>query len=208
MLFRSGTTAVTAGQSVRALVDAPGQTAANWDILDVAGFVNPPETTNNKVTSKADFISNGTSIVKYPSILAVKEYIDENVTLQSVIDNDNSLVDNINTQGTGAGAGMGTVTDVNAFGGNAAAGNTGSSVNALGNNSANANTGDFVNANGFEAAQNNTGTNVNADGRNAADGNTGTNVNAQGLQSAFSNTGDNVNANGFHALKKIGRAHV
>ena len=219
-----GTTAVTAGQSVRALSDAPGQTAANWNILNVAGFTNPPETTNNKVTSKADFISNGSSIVKYPSILAVKQYIDEDVTLQSVIDNSNNLVDGLNLQGTGAGAGMGAVTDVNAFGQGAGGGNTASNGNFFGNGAGNANTGDNVNAfgqnaginntgsqvNGFgdSAAYDNTGDHVNGYGTNAANNNSGNFINSFGQNAGYDNQGNNVNAFGVEAAKTNQNDHL
>ena len=167
-----GTTAVTTGQSVRALVDAPGQTATNWDILDVAGWTVAPEDSANKVISKAQFIADGASIVKYPSIKAVKDYIDTEVTLQDVINNSTALVDEVNTQGTGAGSGMAPgVISVNAFGNFAASSNTGDNVNAFGSACAQDNTGDHVNAMGLNAANLNTGNNVVGIGNGAADSN-------------------------------------
>lgn len=197
-----GTTAVTTGQSVRALIDAPGQTAANWDILDVAGWTVAPEDSANKVTSKAAFISNGASIVRYPSVKAVKDYIDQNVTLQGVINNDNSLVDNINAQGLNSATVMlPGVTDINAFGSNAATGNQGSNVNAIGADSCNANGGDDVNAMGRQSGENNSGDNVQAIGSFAAESNQGDFVVAVGDSAARANGKDYLNGIGFEAGK-------
>jgi hypothetical protein len=191
---------VVPGQSVRALVNTPGQTTANWDILDIAGFINPPETTDNKVISEAEFIANGTSIVKYPSVLAVKDYIDNQVTLQGVLDNNHDLVDGINLQGTTAGTAMaGGVTNINAFGTNAASGNLRININALGNNAANANNGDNLNAMGENAGLNNQGQDVNAFGGAAALGNNGGDVNAMGYSATESNLGGAINAFGREA---------
>lgn len=62
------------GASVRALSDAPGQTSANWDILNVGlGFT--PENVANKST---DVAIDGASDTKYPSVKAVKDYVDAN----------------------------------------------------------------------------------------------------------------------------------
>jgi len=192
---------VVPGQSVRALVNTPGQTTANWDILDIAGFINPPETTDNKVISEAEFIANGTSIVKYPSVLAVKDYIDNQVTLQGVLDNNHNLVDGINLQGTSAGASMGAVTNINAFGSGAASGNLKNNVNAFGNNAANGNNGSSVNALGLNSAVNNQGDSVNAFGINAAFASGGSYVNALGYNAAQANTSSDVNAFGNSAAR-------
>ena len=57
-----GGVAISLGSSVRALVDNPEQTAANWDILNVGlGYV--PENILNKVTS----ISGDSTDIQYPS---------------------------------------------------------------------------------------------------------------------------------------------
>lgn len=57
-----GGIAVDIGDSVRALVDSPGQTATNWNILHAAtGYV--PENVANKVTS----ISSSSTDTQYPS---------------------------------------------------------------------------------------------------------------------------------------------
>jgi hypothetical protein len=71
-----GTTAVVTGTSFRALVDAPGQTAGNWNILD-AGLGYTPENVANKSTST----SLGTSNTLYPTQNAVKTYVDNNAGL-------------------------------------------------------------------------------------------------------------------------------
>lgn len=67
-----GGTVVAVGASVRALVDNPGQTPANWDVLNVGlGFV--PENVANKDTD-ATLAAN--SDAKYASQKAVKTYVD------------------------------------------------------------------------------------------------------------------------------------
>jgi hypothetical protein len=71
-----GTTAVVTGTSFRALSDAPGQTAGNWNILD-AGLGYTPENVTNKSTST----SLGTSNTLYPTQNAVKTYVDNNAGL-------------------------------------------------------------------------------------------------------------------------------
>lgn len=71
-----GTTAVVTGTSFRALTDAPGQTAGNWNILD-AGLGFTPENVANKSTSTA----LGTSNTLYPTQNAVKTYVDNNAGL-------------------------------------------------------------------------------------------------------------------------------
>lgn len=69
-----GTTYVSIGASVRALVNSPGQTSANWDIID-AGLGFTPENTANKVTTGANVNADPTSTVKYPSVKALVEYV-------------------------------------------------------------------------------------------------------------------------------------
>ena len=55
------------GDTVRALVDSPAQTTANWALLENAiGYV--PEDVTNKVTT---FGGNTTSDIKYPSVKAI-----------------------------------------------------------------------------------------------------------------------------------------
>lgn len=54
--------AVAIGASFRALVDTPGQTAGNWNILD-AGIGYTPENVSNKVTS----INGSSTDTQYPS---------------------------------------------------------------------------------------------------------------------------------------------
>ena len=66
-----GTTAVTIGTSVRALVDNPLQVTANWNILNVgSGY------TSENSTNKASTITVETTDVKYPSVKAIKTYVD------------------------------------------------------------------------------------------------------------------------------------
>jgi hypothetical protein len=70
--LKGGTVAV--GSSIRALVDTPGSTDGNWDILNVGlGFT--PENVANKSTSN----TLGTSDTLYPTQKAVKEYVDNHV---------------------------------------------------------------------------------------------------------------------------------
>lgn len=69
-----GGVAVPIGASVRALVDAPAQTSANWSVLNVGlGFT--PENVVNKSTNVT---TDGASDNKYPSVKAVKDYVDAN----------------------------------------------------------------------------------------------------------------------------------
>ena len=108
-------------------------------------------------------------------------------TLQQVLNNDHDLADGVNRQGTEAGANSTSHTfsgnNVNAFGSQAAKGNTGSSVNAFGN----------------QAAFDNIQANLNAFGQGAAPFNTGLNVNSFGFSSLYQNHGNNVNAFGYEA---------
>ena len=65
-----GGVAVTIGDSVRALVDTPGQIAGNWSILESnIGYV--PENVVNKENTTLD-----TSTTKYPTNRLAKEYAD------------------------------------------------------------------------------------------------------------------------------------
>jgi len=68
---------VKTGASVRALVDSPAQTSANWAILDATlGFV--PENTDNKTSSvSADLMST----VKFPNNQAVSTYVGSEVAV-------------------------------------------------------------------------------------------------------------------------------
>jgi len=67
-----GTTAVSVGTSVRALVDNPGSTATNWNILNVGlGY-----TSENQANKSIDVVTDAASDVKYPSVKAVKTYVD------------------------------------------------------------------------------------------------------------------------------------
>ncbi len=62
---------VSVGDTVRALIDAPGNTQSNWAIQEQnIGYV--PENSANKSTSSA----LGTSDTLYPTQKAVKEYVD------------------------------------------------------------------------------------------------------------------------------------
>jgi hypothetical protein len=67
-----GGVSVPVGASVRALVDTPAQTSTNWSILNVGlGFT--PENVANKST---DVTTDGASDTKYPSVKAIKDYVD------------------------------------------------------------------------------------------------------------------------------------
>lgn len=73
-----GVNPVLVGYSVRALVDAPAQVDANWDILNVGlGYV--PENVLNKATTFG--VLNNTL---YPTILAVSNYVTSQGYLTSV----------------------------------------------------------------------------------------------------------------------------
>jgi hypothetical protein len=70
-----GGVSVPVGASVRALVDAPAQTSTNWSILNVGlGFT--PENVVNKST---DVTTDAASDTKYPSVKAIKDYVDANL---------------------------------------------------------------------------------------------------------------------------------
>jgi hypothetical protein len=117
-------------------------------------------------------------------------------TLQEVLDNNHDLVDGLNFQGTGAGDGNTAAFSVNAFGSDAASGNTGRWLNAFGQEAAGDNIGENVNAFGSGAASLNTGGAVNAIGNQAGYQNTGIDVNALGNNAAADNIGDSINALG------------
>lgn len=69
-----GGVSVAVGASVRALVNNPGQTSINWNILNTGlGFT--PENEANKSTD----VNLGTSDTLYPTQNAVKTYVDANV---------------------------------------------------------------------------------------------------------------------------------
>jgi hypothetical protein len=69
-----GGVSVPVGASIRALVNSPAQTSTNWSILNVGlGFT--PENVVNKST---DVNTDGGSDTKYPSVKAVKTYVDAN----------------------------------------------------------------------------------------------------------------------------------
>lgn len=70
-----GTTYVSIGSSVRALIDNPNpSTDADWDIID-AGLGFTPENITNKVSTGANVNADPTSTVKYPSVRALVEYV-------------------------------------------------------------------------------------------------------------------------------------
>jgi len=110
-------------------------------------------------------------------------YINSNVTLQQVLDNNHDLVDGNFFAGTSAGY-SNTGASVNAFGNVAGFSNEGSNVNGLGDNAANSNSGDNVNAIGNTAAGDNTADHVNALGQGAGYSNSFKNVNLFGYQAS------------------------
>lgn len=66
-----GGNSVLVGYSVRALIDAPAQTAGNWSILNVGlGYV--PESSSNK---SQDITADAGSTAKYPSVNAVQNFV-------------------------------------------------------------------------------------------------------------------------------------
>jgi len=135
---------------------------ASWTIIgNGLGFT--AENVVNKTTSASDIIAYASSIVKYPSVKSIKDYVDQSINavdLQTVLNNGHDLLNEINTQGTNAGGGTFSGTNVNAFGLNTAANNSGSHVNAMGNGTAFGNTGSNVNAFGDSAGVSNTFNNV------------------------------------------------
>jgi hypothetical protein len=219
-----GGTPVLVGYSIRALANTPGQTAANWGILNVGlGFV--PEDVANKSTNT----SLGTSNTLYPTQNAVKTYVDSKPAsaLQSVIAGSNrNLADGNNFQGTGSGPAS-TVgkNDISAFGTDAAAGYTGTGdinafgnqalqnataidTNAMGQSAGKGSIGNYSNFFGASAGENNSGASVNALGQNAAKGNIGANVNAFGSNAGVNNDYSNVNLFGGNAAATAGNQTV
>ncbi len=68
-----GGVSVAVGASVRALVDTPAQDAAKWNILNTGlGYVSENQ------ANKASTITTETTDTKYPSVKAVKTYVDAN----------------------------------------------------------------------------------------------------------------------------------
>jgi hypothetical protein len=93
-----GGVSVPVGASLRALVNTPGQTSTNWNILNVGlGY-----TAENVVNKSLNITTDATSDVKYPSVKAVKTYVDANVgspqTLQQVVDLGNVITGAFGTQ--------------------------------------------------------------------------------------------------------------
>jgi hypothetical protein len=107
------------------------------------------------------------------------------------------LTNNVNLQGTNAGTGTFSGTDINAFGQDSCFQNSGSNVNALGYYSGRYNTGSHVNGLGNYASAQQSGSNVNGFGYGAAQSNNGNNVNGMGQVAARANTGVNINALGY-----------
>lgn len=177
-----------------------------------------PENIANKIATAAEVTTFGSSVDKYPSVKAIKDYTDTlfgQVTLQQVLNYNHNLLNGLNFQGTDAGlnntgtsdvAGIGTNAAKNnsgqyvvAIGLNAGLSNTKNHLNAIGNGAGNQNDGLFVSAIGSAAALQNLGDNVNAMGNIAASSNSGDNVNAFGNSAADTNSGNHVNAIGKSA---------
>lgn len=71
-----GGVSVPVGASVRALANSPGQTSTNWNILNVGlGY-----TAENVLNKSTNVVTDATSNAKYPSVKAVKDYVDANVS--------------------------------------------------------------------------------------------------------------------------------
>ena len=122
------------------------------------------------------------------------------ITLQNATAGTNkNLTNGINLQGTGAGGGTFSGTDINAFGGNACFDNSGTSINAMGGGAVQSNTGDNINGFGAEAAKFNTGDYVDAIGYKAAKSNIGDHVIALGFEAGGLNTANDVVAIGRSA---------
>lgn len=74
-----GGVAVTAGDTIRALVDTPGQTASNWATTEInLGYT--PENVANKETSALD-----TSTTKYPCNNVVKTGLDSKAAIADLV---------------------------------------------------------------------------------------------------------------------------
>lgn len=70
-----GTTAVSVGSSVRALVDTPAQTPENWDVLDAGvGYIAEPAANKSDAT---DLGGVAPSHTLFPTQYAVKSYVDD-----------------------------------------------------------------------------------------------------------------------------------
>jgi hypothetical protein len=177
-----------------------------------------PENIANKIATAAEVTTFGSSVDKYPSVKAIKDYTDAlvgAVTLQQVLNYNHSLTNGLNFQGTDAGLTNTGTNDVTGIGTNAAKSNSGEYVvaiglnaglsntsnhlNAIGNGAGNQNSGVIVNAFGLAAASQNMGSSVNAMGNGAAANNEGDFINALGNGAADQNTGDHVNAFGVNA---------
>jgi hypothetical protein len=170
-----------------------------------------PENVANKVSTAADITTFGSSVDKYPSVKAIKDYTDAlvgSVTLQQVLDYDHSLLNGLNFQGTDAGLTNTGTTDVTGIGTNAAKGNSGEYVVAIGENSGLNNTKNHLYAIGNGAGAQNTGLYVSAISSGAAIQNSGDFVNAIGDGSGAANSGDNVNALGYAAADTNTGNHV
>lgn len=69
-----GTTPVSIGSSVRALVDTPAQTPANWDVLDAGvGYIAEPAANKSDATNLGGVSPSHTL---FPTQYAVKSYVD------------------------------------------------------------------------------------------------------------------------------------
>jgi hypothetical protein len=112
-------------------------------------------------------------------------------TLQQILDNNHSLVDHNNFQGTDAGF-LNTGTRNNFFGLSTGANNTGSRNNAFGENSLDGNSGSDVNAMGENSGINNTGQYVNVFGTYAGIDNTFNNINLFGVAAQADENGQTV----------------
>jgi hypothetical protein len=122
------------------------------------GYLHVPAT---GTTNNGKFLKAGAS----PGVFSW-ETVD--LSLESILNTDHDLTDDLNFQGTNAGFGNTGANNVNAFGNNAANSNSGSNINALGQDSARNNSGDYVNALGYQAGFNNTHSYVNLLGLGAA----------------------------------------
>jgi hypothetical protein len=70
-----GGVAVQIGYSIRALINSPGQTSSNWDILNVGIGYTPENVANKSINT-----SLGTSDTLYPTQKATKTYVDTALT--------------------------------------------------------------------------------------------------------------------------------
>jgi hypothetical protein len=144
-------------------------------------------------------------------------------SLQQVLDFNHDLVNGLNFQGTGAGAGQ-SGGNVIGFGNNTCQGNTGQNVIAFGRDCAVENSGNVNIFIGDDAAfQNsgnsniglgavsllqNSGSKVNAFGTSTGNGNSGSDNNFMGADCGVGNTGDDINAFGVAAARGNTGIHV